>query len=219
MSGQGSVDTIVRGGKVVTAGDVADVAIAIKGEKIVALGPEALLPPAGRVIDATGKIVFPGAIDCHVHLGPEYDTWSTGPVAAAHQGLTTLVAFAVYDEQKGETLPHAIEALQAEAGRQSVVDFGFHYILNKTPYVLDGIADAVRLGVSSFKLFMTYKRRGTRMCSDDFILQAMERIVKAGALCQLHCENGDVLDYLERKAIAEGRVHPREFPGTCPAGR
>jgi dihydropyrimidinase len=25
-----------------------------------------------------------------------------------------------------------------------------------------------------------------------------------------------VLDYLERKAIAEGRVHPREFPGTCP---
>jgi dihydropyrimidinase len=137
-------------------------------------------------------------------------------VAAAHQGLTTLVAFAVYDDQKGETLPHAIEALKAEAERNSVVDFGFHYILNKTPYVLDGIADAVSLGVTSFKLFMTYKRRGNRMCSDDFILQAMERIVKAGALCQLHCENGDVLDYLERKAIAEGRVHPREFPATCP---
>src|SRR5215467_14138933 len=100
------VDTIVRGGKVVTATDVSDVAIAIKGSEIVALGPEGALPAADNVIDATGKIVFPGAIDCHVHLGPEYDTWATGPVAAAHAGLTTLVVFGVYDDQKQQTLPH-----------------------------------------------------------------------------------------------------------------
>src|SRR5215475_6170311 len=186
MSALARVDTIVRGGQVVTATDVAELAIAIKGEQIVALGPESALPPADNVIDATGKIVFPGAIDCHVHLGPEYDTWATGPVAAAHAGLTTLVVF------------------------------GLHFILNKTPYVLDGIGDAVDLGVSSFKLFMTYKWRGTRMCSDDFIIQAMEKIARAGALCQLHCENGDVIDYLERRAMAEGRIKPTDFPGTCP---
>jgi dihydropyrimidinase len=216
MSGPARVDTIVRGGKVVTASDVTDVAIAIKGERIVALGPESALPPADHVIDATGKIVFPGAIDCHVHLGPEYDTWVTGPVAAAHAGLTTLVVFGVYDDAKGETLPHAIEAIQRDAGANSVVDFGLHFILNKTPYVLDGIADAVDLGVTSFKLFMTYKWRGTRMCSDDFIIEAMEKIARAGGLCQLHCENGDVIDYLERRAIAEGRVTPADFPPTCP---
>src|SRR5215831_18034388 len=216
MSALARVDTIVRGGQVVTATDVAEVAIAIKGEQIVALGPESALPPANNVIDASGKIVFPGAIDCHVHLGPEYDTWATGPVAAAHAGLTTLVVFGVYDDQKQQTLPHAVEATQRDAGANSVVDFGLHFIVNKTPYVLDGIGDAVDLGVTSFKLFMTYKWRGNRMCSDDFIIQAMEKIARVDGLCQLHCENGDVIDYLERRAMAEGRVKPTDFPDTCP---
>ena len=210
------VDTIVKGGTVVTATDAAKLAVAIKDGTIVALGPESALPPADNVIDATGKIVFPGAIDCHVHLGPEYDTWSTGPVAAAHSGLTSLVVFGVYDDAKQETLPHAVERTLKDAGANSVVDFGLHFILNKTPYVLDGIADAADLGVSSFKLFMTYKWRGNRMCSDDFIIQAMEKIARVDGLCQLHCENGDVIDYLERRAMAEGRVKPTDFPDTCP---
>jgi dihydropyrimidinase len=44
----------------------------------------------------------------------------------------------------------------------------------------------------------------------------MERIAALGGLCQLHCENGDVLFYLEEKALAEGRVRPTDFPATCP---
>jgi dihydropyrimidinase len=74
----------------------------------------------------------------------------------------------------------------------------------------------VRLGVASFKMFMTYKRRPKRMCSDDFLCRAMERIGAAGGLAQLHAENGDVLSHLEAKALAEGRVQPRDFPPTCP---
>ena len=62
------VDTIVRGGKVVTSSQVMDAAVAIKGEKIVAVGPEHLLPEAARYIDAEGKFVLPGLIDSHVHL-------------------------------------------------------------------------------------------------------------------------------------------------------
>jgi dihydropyrimidinase len=209
------VDTVVRGGRVVTASETFEGSLAIDGGRIVALGPAELLPPGQHEIDATGKYVFPGAIDCHVHLGPEYDDWRGGPVAAAHAGLTTLVAFAVYAD--GETLPQAIHRLREEIEPQSVLDFGFHFVLNHQPYVLDGIPEAIALGVSSFKLFMTYKKRPLRMCPDDFIARAMERIAAHGGLCQLHCENGDVLAYLEDRAIAAGRVHPRDFPPTCPA--
>ena len=42
------VDTIVRGGKVVTSSQVFDAAVAIKGEKIAAVGPENLMPQADR---------------------------------------------------------------------------------------------------------------------------------------------------------------------------
>jgi dihydropyrimidinase len=65
-------------------------------------------------------------------------------------------------------------------------------------------------------MFMTYKKRPPRMCSDDFICKAMEVIAAHGGLAQLHCENGDVIDHLENRALAEGRIEPRHFPATCP---
>src|SRR5256886_13348763 len=208
------VDVVVRGGQVVTASDVFEAAVAIKGDTIVAIGPESLLPPAARVIDAAGKYVLPGLIDCHLHVGPEYDDWTTAPIAAARTRLTTLVPFVVYDE--GETLPKALVRLREEAAARSVLDFGFHFILNHEPHILDGIPEAFRLGVTSFKLFMTYKKRGKRMVSDEFIAKTMERLAALGGICQLHCENGDLLCYLENKAIAEGRTAPTDFPPTCP---
>lgn len=213
MSRRG-VDTVVRGGRVVTATDVVDTAVAIDDGAIVALGPEPLLPPADRVIDASGKYVLPGLIDCHLHIGPEYDDWKTAPLAAARTGLTTLLPFAVYDE--GETLPAAIRRLREEAEAVSVLDFGFHFILDHEPHILAGLPEAVALGVTSFKLFMTYKKRPKRMVSDEFIARTMERLAPLGGLCQLHCENGDILCYLEDKAITEGRTAPGDFPPTCP---
>ena len=211
-----AVDTIVAGGKVVTATDVLDAAVAIRGGRIVAVAPREDLPPADRTIDATGKIVFPGAIDCHVHLGPEYDDWRGGPLAAAHAGLTTLLGFTMADEGAREPLPKAIHRLREETSTMSVLDFGFHFILGNQPWILEGIPEAIGLGVSSFKLFMTYKKRKTRMCSDEMIAGAMELIAAHGGLCQLHCENGDVISWLEDRALVAGRVHPRDFPATCP---
>jgi len=208
------VDTIVRGGRVVTATEVLDTSVAIRGGRIVALGHDEALPPADRTIDATGKIVLPGLIDCHVHLGAVYDDWSTGPVAAAHAGLTTLIAFAEYND--GETLPQATKRIADEASQASVLDFGFHFIVNNEPHILEGMPEAFEMGVTSFKIFMTYKKRPKRMCTDDFIAQVMEKLTALGGVCQLHCENGDILYHLENKAIAAGRVKPTDFPATCP---
>ena len=211
-----SVDLVVAGGRVVTPTEVLDAAVAIRGERIVAIGPPELLPRAARVIDATGKLVLPGPIDCHVHLGPEYDDWRQGPIAAAHAGLTTLLGFVMADEGARESLPKAVHRLREEVGAQSVLDFGFHFILGNQPWILEGIPEAIRLGVPSFKLFMTYKKRRTRMCSDEMIAGAMDLIGRHGGLCQLHCENGDVIAWLEDRALAAGHVHPCDFPATCP---
>jgi len=210
------VDTVVHGGQIVTATDVYPAGVAIKDGTIAAVAPDHLLPEATRAIDARGKYVLPGLIDCHIHLGPEYDDWQTGPIAAAHAGLTTLIGFGLYDDAKPEPLDRAVERLRAQVEGQSVLDFGFHFILPNQPAILEGLPRAFRLGVTSYKMFMTYKKRPRRMCSDDFICRAMAVIAAQGAVAQLHCENGDVLDYLESKAIAEGRVHPRDFPPTCP---
>ena len=211
-----ALDLVVAGGRVVTSVEVLDTAVGIRDGRIVALAPVEDLPPAERTIDATGKIVFPGAIDCHVHLGPEYDDWRGGPLAAAQAGLGTILSFVLADEANHETLPKAIHRLREEISAQSVLDFGFHFILGNQPWILEGIPEAIGLGVSSFKLFMTYKKRKTRMCSDEMIAGAMQLIAAHGGLCQLHCENGDVISWLEDRALAEGRVKPTDFPATCP---
>ena len=62
------LDIVVRGGQVVTATDVLDVAVGIKGDKIVALGPADMLPDAERVIDARGKILATGKCGVDVQL-------------------------------------------------------------------------------------------------------------------------------------------------------
>src|SRR4029453_9390576 len=104
-----------------------------------------------------------------------------------HAGLTTLIAFAEYND--GETLPQATKRIADEASQTPGLDFGFHFILNNEPQLLEGLAEAFEMGVTSYKIFMTYKKRPKRMCTDDFIAQVMERLPAPGGICQLHLEN------------------------------
>jgi dihydropyrimidinase len=211
----GRVDLVVRGGLVVTPSGTIDASIAIRGEKIVAVGADDLMPPSERSIDASGKCVLPGAIDCHVHLGGN-DDYRTGSVAAARAGITTLIPFGEYRLDDRETLPQAIRRLNDEVERNSVADVAWHFILASEPYIVEGIPEAFALGVRSYKMFMTYKKRKDRMCPDSFIYRVMEIVAAHRGIVQLHCENGEVNDYLEEKFIAEGRVRPQDFPAACP---
>ena len=209
------VDTIVGGGQVVTSSQTFESSIAISGEKIVAIGPEELLPPADNYIDASGKYVLPGLIDSHVHLDG-HDNYATGALEAALSGLTTLIPFGTYNLEGDETLPAAINRVKEDIDNTALVDFAFHFILQNRPNILDSLPEALEMGVKSYKLFMTYKKRPNRMCDDDYICRAMETVAAGGGVLQLHCESGNIIEYLENKLMAEGHTHPTDFPAACP---
>ena len=61
-------DTIISGGSVVTATDTYVADVAIMDGKIAALGKDLPRQNATKVLDASGKYVFPGGIDVHTHL-------------------------------------------------------------------------------------------------------------------------------------------------------
>jgi dihydropyrimidinase len=65
-------------------------------------------------------------------------------------------------------------------------------------------------------MFMSYKKRPGRLCDDDYICRAMELVAAGGGVLQLHCESGNIIEYLENKLIAEGHVHPTDFPSAAP---
>lgn len=62
------LDLLIRGGQVVTPQGVGRWDIAVQAEQVAAVGMLGDLPEAGRVIDATGKIVVPGGVEPHTHL-------------------------------------------------------------------------------------------------------------------------------------------------------
>ena len=209
------VDTIIRGGQVVTSSQVYESAVAISGEKIAAIGPEHLLPPADNYIDAEGKFVLPGLIDAHVHLDG-HDNYELGALAAARAGLTTLIPFGTYTLEGDETLPQAINRTREQIDSVALVDFAFHFILQNRPSILNSLPEAMTMGVKSYKMFMTYKKRPGRMCDDDYICNAMDMVSQGGGVLQLHCESGNIIEYLENKLIGEGHTHPTDFPTACP---
>ena len=79
------LDLVVRGGHVVTPAGAGAWDVGVEGERIAAVATPGTLTDAGRVIDATGKIVVPGGIEPHTHLAefvsmrPEENEWTLGP--------------------------------------------------------------------------------------------------------------------------------------------
>jgi 5-methylthioadenosine/S-adenosylhomocysteine deaminase len=72
---QTTVDLLVRHALIITQDDqrriIDDGALAVRGDRIVALGPTAEVAAvytAPRVIDATGRALFPGLLNIHTHL-------------------------------------------------------------------------------------------------------------------------------------------------------
>ncbi|MBT3943482.1 MAG: hypothetical protein HOF43_12290, partial [Chloroflexi bacterium] len=199
------VDTVVSGGLVVTATSEVEASIAIKNGKVVAIGSPDSMPESDRQIDATGRYVLPGPIDGHAHFRGWEDFELAGQMAAK-SGLTTIIPFGEPDHVNKEGLPAAATRITGEINAGSVIDMGLHLMLGADPYVFEGIPAAMDMGVRSFKAFMTYKSRRPRtMVDDEFIINAMNLIGNNGGVTQLHCENGDVIDHLEKRFRDEGR--------------
>lgn len=53
----------------VSRGTIKGAVILLDGGKITAVGPRLPIPADAQVLDAVGKIITPGLIDCHTHLG------------------------------------------------------------------------------------------------------------------------------------------------------
>jgi predicted amidohydrolase YtcJ len=76
-AGCGPADLVLRNGKVITVDRAFTIAqaIAITGERIVAVGPDAAMTahtgPATRILDLNGKTVIPGIVDGHAHMDRE----------------------------------------------------------------------------------------------------------------------------------------------------
>jgi dihydropyrimidinase len=214
-----SVSTLIKNGRVITAADdyVAD--LFVEDETISVIG-RSLDIAADRVIDAGGKYVLPGGVDPHVHLeNPSgrtqtIDTFSSGTAAAAAGGTTTVIDFIT--QARGRRFEDALEDRMGKLEQNKpVIDIGFHMIVTDLAGDnLERISWLVDQGITSFKMYMAYPDR--LMVDDQTVFKALLGAGEAGALVMMHAENGNVIDVLVAKALAEGKTGPKYHSVTRP---
>src|SRR6202166_3245399 len=204
-------DTIITNGNVVTATDTYQADVAIENGRVVALGSALPRENARRLIDATGKYVFPGGIDVHTHLDMPFggttsaDDFETGTRAAAFGGTTTIVDFAI--QARGTRMRDALDTWWKKAEHKACIDYGLHMIVTDLGGAgLEDMDSMVDQGVASFKLFMAYPN--VLMVDDATIFKAMSQTAKNGALVCMHAENGGAIDVIVQRTLAEGKRAP-----------
>ncbi len=210
--------TLIKNGTIVTATETFIGDVLVDGETVAALGLS-LEASGAKVIDAGGRLVIPGGIDVHTHLDMPFggafsvDDFETGTIAAAHGGTTCVVDFAI--QEPGGTLRQAFDTWMGKAEGKAAIDYGFHMIMRQYTEPLGSeMADMVREGVTSFKLFMAYP--GVFFMDDGSIFRAMQRSGEIGATICMHAENGLVIDVLVEQALKKGNVAPKYHALTRP---
>ncbi|MDP4262034.1 MAG: dihydropyrimidinase [Bacteroidota bacterium] len=202
---------LIKNGRIITASDdyVAD--IFTEGETIRAIGRNLKLD-AGQVIDAAGKLVFPGGIDPHVHLDMPFmgtyssDNYETGTRAALFGGTTMVIDFIL--QKQGSSLHSALDEWKGRSNNNCIGDYSFHMaVTDFNEGSKREIKDFIeKEGITSFKTFMAYK--GALMIDDRQMIGLMEEVKKWGGLINVHATNGDMIDYLVAKHKAEGKLSP-----------
>jgi dihydropyrimidinase len=202
---------LIKNGRIITATDNYQADIFIEGEKIAQIGTH-LNVTADQVIDANGMLVFPGAIDPHVHLDMPFmgtfssDSYETGTRAALFGGTTTVIDFVL--QTQGKSLRHALTDWQSRATGTAVGDYSFHMaVTDFNEHTKAEVREMVEQeGITSFKTFMAYK--GALMIDDRQMVGLMQEVKKCGGMVTVHATNGDVIDYLVAKHRAEGKLSP-----------
>jgi len=202
---------LIKNGRVVTAAEDYIADIYVEEEKIIAIGQD-LHHEADKIIDATGKLIFPGGIDPHVHLDMPFmgtyssDDYTTGTRAALHGGTTMVIDFIL--QTQGDTLHNALSTWQKKSEGKAVGDYSYHMaITDFNDEVAKEVVDFIENeGISSFKTFMAYK--GALMIDDGQMVQLMKVVKKHGGLVTVHATNGDMIDSLIAKHRAEGKLTP-----------
>ena len=204
-------DTIVKnGGVVIPYGDgVQNIAFGINDGKIDAHIDRAAQADADQVIDVDGKIILPGVIDPHNHLGlgdPETD-YLTETRAAALHGVTTLMNFLM----SNQPYESEYQSNRKNADSQVHVDYGFHAVIS-TREQMEEIDKYIQdYGISSFKFFMSFRGEegsyiGLPPIDDGLMYELFDNLSRrSGTVVCVHTENIEVVWSIRERLQDQGR--------------
>lgn len=205
---------LLKNGTVVSGEGSRQADVLIDGEKIVDVGRN-LDAEGAEILDAAGKLLFPGFIDGHTHFDLEVagtvtaDDFETGTKAALLGGTTFVIDYASQDKG-GHTLKEGLKKWHDKADGKCSCDYSFHMsVVEWNPETEAEIQDMIDEGITSFKLYMTYP---AMIVDDCDLYKILKKLGQCGCFAGVHCENAGVIDALIAEAKKEGRLGPENHP-------
>ncbi len=202
---------LIRNGEVITADSRSRCDLYIEDQTITRMGRHLEAPPETEVIDATGKLVFPGFIDPHVHIYLPFmatfakDTHESASIAALLGGTTTYIEMCCPSRQDDALEGYQLWKSKAEG--KSACDYTFHLSVTKWEGNTEPqLRQIVRDGITSFKVFLAYK--GFFGVEDSELYSTLTLARKLGVTVAAHCENAELVSRLQAQLIAEGKTGP-----------
>jgi len=200
---------LIRGGEIVTAETRAFGDILIEGETIAAIGPELAAPAGTEVIDATGKLIFPGFIDPHVHIHLPFmatfakDTHATASKAGLVGGTTTFIEMVC--PSRNEDALEGYNTWKQKAEGNSASDYAFHMTVSRWDARTEAqLREIVADGTASFKIFLSYKNFFG--VTDEEMFQTLKLAAELGVITTAHCENAELVGQLQQLLLAQGKT-------------
>jgi dihydropyrimidinase len=202
---------LIRNGEIITVGSRLRADIYVENETITRIGPSLDAPPGTETIDATGKLIFPGFIDPHVHIYLPFmatfakDTHETASIAALIGGTTTFIEMCC--PNRNDDALAGYQLWKSKASGKSACDYAFHMSVTKFVSETESqLREIVADGTSSFKIFLAYKNFFG--VDDGEMYQTLSLARKLGVIVTAHCENAELVARLQQQLLAEGKTGP-----------
>jgi allantoinase len=205
-------DTVIFNGDVVTETGIHPFDLGILDGRIAALLIRGAAVEAQEWIDATGRLILPGAIDIHWHCRapayPERGDFATETRAAAAGGVTTVFEMPI--SKPCCATGDIFRSRKALADANVYVNYGLY----AAPGLLkrDEIEDMVAEGAIGFKIFMTSapaarfdEFEGLCLPKVPELRQALTLIAQSGLVCSVHAENEQLIQWHTQQLTAAFR--------------
>lgn len=223
---------LIANGSVVTPNGVQEINVLCENGRIAALLDRDVQVEVDDTLDASGKMVFPGFIDPHVH---SRDPGLTDKEDFAHSTLGALVGGVTTIIEMPNAIPpvDSVEVFherRAQHEKVAWVDFALWGIsIGETN--IDQLRPLVEAGAAAIKIFWGYAlRRDTHQLvynrsdqpaenlllppDNGMVLEVFREVGRAGGLLAAHCEDRDIL-----AASEESLGHPLETYGDLLSAR
>lgn len=210
--------TIIQHGTLVLPDGLMQGDLAFENGVITRVAPAIEAGAGDAVCEAAGCLVFPGFIDAHTHLDMDSgttvtaDDFASGSRAAACGGTTTLVDFAT--QERGGTLTDALDAWHRKAEGKCACNYAFHMAV--TDWNEQTRAELPRMferGVTSFKAYYAYDNL---RLDDAQMYDLLSALRPFGGVLGVHCENGTLVNRLQRQQLERGVTGPAGHPASRP---